>query len=79
MAVLLQTVVARFLDWLVGSYGPFVIPVLLFAAGAVGYLVLVAAGRAGIAEDLVETSADEVGWGESPPDSPNDGDEEWQR
>lgn len=77
MAVLLQTVVARFLDWLVGSYGPFVIPVLLFAIGSVGYLVLVAAGRAGIAEELVET--DELGWGESPPDSPNDGDEKWQR
>lgn len=33
------------LDPLVSTFGPFVLPVLLFAAGLVGYLVVVAAGR----------------------------------
>ncbi|MFC7203983.1 hypothetical protein ACFQJC_10685 [Haloferax namakaokahaiae] len=33
------------LDTLIGTFGPFIIPVLLFAAGVVGYLVLLALGR----------------------------------
>lgn len=45
--MVLQTVVAELLDAVVGTYGPFVIPVTLFAVGAVGYAVLVALGRAG--------------------------------
>ncbi|SFR43775.1 hypothetical protein [Halogeometricum limi] len=48
MPAVLQTVVAELLDGLVNAYGPFVIPVLLFAVGAVGYLFLVAVGRAGL-------------------------------
>lgn len=32
---------------LIGVFGPFVIPVVLFACGLVGYLVLVALSRAG--------------------------------
>ncbi len=36
------------LDALVRVFGPFVLPVLLFAAGVVGYLILVALGRVGI-------------------------------
>jgi hypothetical protein len=35
-------------DALLEVFGPFVIPVLLFALGIVGYLVLVALGRAGV-------------------------------
>lgn len=38
-------------DSLVDVFGPFVLPVLLFAAGFVGYLVLVALGRARDAGD----------------------------
>lgn len=34
------------LDALVSTFGPFILPVLLFAFGLVGYLVLVALGRA---------------------------------
>ncbi|WP_199180605.1 hypothetical protein [Haloferax marisrubri] len=34
-------------DGLIETFGPFAIPVLLFAAGFVGYLVLVALGRTG--------------------------------
>lgn len=33
------------LDTLIQTFGPFVIPVLLFALGVVGYLVVVAIGR----------------------------------
>ncbi|WP_255518434.1 MULTISPECIES: hypothetical protein [Haloferax] len=33
------------LDTLIQTFGPFIIPVLLFAAGLVGYLVLVALGQ----------------------------------
>lgn len=33
---------------LISVFGPFVIPVLLFACGFVGYLILVALGRAGL-------------------------------
>lgn len=33
------------LDPLVATFGPFVLPVLLFVLGLVGYLVLVAFGR----------------------------------
>lgn len=33
------------LDALVSAFGPFVLPVLVFALGLVGYLLLVAAGR----------------------------------
>ena len=36
------------IDALIDVFGPFVIPVLLFAVGIVGYLLLVALGRAGI-------------------------------
>jgi hypothetical protein len=36
------------IDALIDVFGPFVIPVLFFVAGIVGYLVLVALGRAGI-------------------------------
>ncbi|WP_396612941.1 hypothetical protein ACH9L7_06670 [Haloferax sp. S1W] len=32
------------LDTLIGIFGPFAIPVLLFVAGAVGYLIIVALG-----------------------------------
>lgn len=59
MAALLQTVVAEFIDGLVRAYGPFVIPVTLFAVGAVGYVVLVALGRAGTGEGLRETREDD--------------------
>ncbi|QIB73827.1 hypothetical protein GL213_09995 [Halogeometricum borinquense] len=48
MAALLQTVVAEFIDGFVRAYGPFSIPVLLFTVGAVGYIVLVVLGRAGV-------------------------------
>jgi hypothetical protein len=33
---------------LIDVFGPFIIPVLLFACGFVGYLLLVALGRAGL-------------------------------
>lgn len=33
---------------LIGVFGPFIIPVLLFACGFVGYLILLALGRAGL-------------------------------
>ena len=33
------------LDALVSAFGPFVLPVLLFAFGLVGYLLFVALGR----------------------------------
>lgn len=33
------------LDALISTFGPFVIPVLLFGLGVVGYLLLVALGR----------------------------------
>lgn len=33
------------IDALVATYGPFVLPVLLFAFGLVGYWLLVALGR----------------------------------
>lgn len=59
MTALLQTVVAEFLDGLVRAYGPFVLPVTLFVAGAVGYVVLVAIGRAGIGDDLTRGDAAE--------------------
>lgn len=36
------------IDALIDVFGPFVIPVLFFVAGVVGYLVLVALGRAGV-------------------------------
>jgi hypothetical protein len=36
------------IDALIDVFGPFVIPVLLFAIGIVGYLLLVALGRAGL-------------------------------
>jgi hypothetical protein len=36
------------IDALIDVFGPFVIPVLLFAVGIVGYLLLLALGRAGI-------------------------------
>ena len=35
------------LDPLVATFGPFILPVLLFALGLVGYLALVALGRMG--------------------------------
>jgi hypothetical protein len=59
MTLLLQTVVAEFIDGVVQAYGPFVIPVAFFVAGAVGYVVLVALGRAGIGEGLTEGRAAE--------------------
>jgi hypothetical protein len=59
MTLLLQTVVAEFIDGVVRAYGPFVIPVAFFVAGAVGYVVLVAVGRAGIGEGLTEARADD--------------------
>ncbi|SEO98363.1 hypothetical protein SAMN04487948_109145 [Halogranum amylolyticum] len=33
---------------LIGVFGPFVIPVVLFVCGLLGYLILVALGRAGL-------------------------------
>ncbi|KTG10290.1 hypothetical protein AUR64_11980 [Haloprofundus marisrubri] len=36
------------IETLVSTFGPFVIPVLIFVVGLVGYLVLVALGRAGL-------------------------------
>ncbi|WP_224270793.1 hypothetical protein [Haloprofundus salinisoli] len=36
------------IETLVSTFGPFVIPVLIFAVGIVGYLVLVTLGRAGL-------------------------------
>ncbi|SFR45192.1 hypothetical protein SAMN04487947_1601 [Halogeometricum rufum] len=59
MTLVLQTVVAEFIDGVVRAYGPFVIPVAFFVAGAVGYVVLVALGRAGIGEGLTEARADD--------------------
>jgi hypothetical protein len=35
------------IDVLVGVFGPFALPVLLFVLGLVGYLLLVALSRAG--------------------------------
>ncbi|EMA03192.1 MULTISPECIES: hypothetical protein [Haloferax] len=35
------------IDGLIEVFGPFAIPILLFVAGFVGYLVLVALGRTG--------------------------------
>ncbi|QCJ48120.1 hypothetical protein [Haloprofundus sp. MHR1] len=35
-------------DALISTFGPFVVPVLIFAVGTVGYLILVALGRAGL-------------------------------
>ena len=34
------------LDGLIGTFGPFVIPVVLFVIGLIGYLLLVALSRA---------------------------------
>ena len=34
------------LDGLIGTFGPFVIPVLLFVIGLIGYLMLVVLSRA---------------------------------
>ncbi|RDI70745.1 hypothetical protein [Halopelagius longus] len=47
----MQSAVAELLDGVINAYGPFVIPVALFALGAVGYLFLVAVGRAGVEGD----------------------------
>ncbi|WP_224450226.1 hypothetical protein [Haloprofundus salilacus] len=33
---------------LISTFGPFVIPVLMFVVGMIGYLILVALGRAGL-------------------------------
>ena len=35
---------------LIDAFGPFVIPVILFTCGLVGYLILVALGRAGFGD-----------------------------
>ena len=53
---------------LLGTVGPFVIPVALFVAGLVGYGVLVALGRTG----LLSTAEDDE------TESPDSGDG-WQR
>jgi hypothetical protein len=45
------TALADALDALVNTFGPFVIPVLLFAVGAVGYAVLLVLGRWGLLGD----------------------------
>ncbi|WP_224337395.1 hypothetical protein [Haloprofundus halobius] len=36
---------------LISTFGPFVIPVLIFVVGIVGYLILVALGRAGVVNE----------------------------
>lgn len=46
-----MTAVADLLDGLVNTFGPFLIPVILFAVGLVGYGVLVWLGRAGVLGD----------------------------
>jgi hypothetical protein len=47
-------------------FGPFVIPVVVFVAGLVGYAVLVALGRAGLVEtgepDAEEAETEGDGW-----------------
>jgi hypothetical protein len=45
------TGVAEALDALVNTFGPFVIPVLLFVAGLLGYGALVLLGRLGVLGD----------------------------
>ncbi|WP_191965871.1 MULTISPECIES: hypothetical protein [Haloferax] len=39
------------LDTLIQTFGPFVIPVVLFALGLVGYLLLLVLGRTGRGSD----------------------------
>jgi hypothetical protein len=48
---------------LLRTFGPFVIPVAVFAAGLVGYLTLVVLGRAGLVRSRPADDAEEGdGW-----------------
>ncbi|MFC6825901.1 hypothetical protein [Halopelagius fulvigenes] len=51
MVAPMQSAVAELLDGVLNAFGPFVIPVALFALGAVGYLLLVSVGRAGVGDE----------------------------
>jgi hypothetical protein len=58
-------------DALLGAFGPFVIPVLVFAAGVVGYGVLFFAGRVLSAEGATGWATEDD---EEPPDPDPDPD-----
>ncbi|ERH04011.1 MAG: hypothetical protein A07HR60_00799 [uncultured archaeon A07HR60] len=44
----MRMLVEGVIETVIGLFGPFVIPVGVFAAGLVGYLILVYLGRAGL-------------------------------
>lgn len=64
------------LDTLFSTFGPFVIPVVLFAAGVVGYGVLLALSRAGVLGARLDPT---VGVGERDPDPDPEQEEDRER
>lgn len=57
MVAPMQSGVAEAIDGVLNTFGPFVVPVALFAAGVVGYLFLVTIGRAGVEDDAPANDA----------------------
>lgn len=57
MVAPMQSGVAEAIDGVLNTFGPFVVPVALFAAGVVGYLFLLTIGRAGVEDDAPATDA----------------------
>lgn len=76
MVAPMQSGVAEAIDGVINTFGPFVVPVALFAAGVVGYLFLLTIGRAGVEDDAsgdtAERLVDEPGAAASKPTSDED-------
>lgn len=60
MVAPMQSGVAEAIDGVLNTFGPFVVPVALFAAGVVGYLFLVTIGRAGVEGDAPTDDAERL-------------------